>query len=143
LHGLSRRERNARVTEEIARIGLTDRIDEKVRKLSGGLRRRVEIARALLHWPRLLLLDEPTAGLDVVARTAILSHARALCRERGTAVLWTTHFIEEAQAADLAVVLHEGAVLAAGPPADVLGSTELGATKFIAMTDARPEIAAP
>jgi ABC-2 type transport system ATP-binding protein len=136
LYGLSRQERKMRLGEEIERIGLADRMDERVRNLSGGLRRRAEIARALLHRPRLLLLDEPTAGLDIAMRRTILAHLLALCRERGTAVLWTTHLIEEAEAADLAIILHEGRVLQVGPPAEVLRSAaaQSSADTFVTMT---------
>ena len=119
LHGLSpaRIEESAR--EELARIGLAERADERVRTLSGGQRRRVEIARALLHRPSLLLLDEPTVGLDVELRRQVLDHVHDLCRERGLAVLWATHLIDEARPEDGVVVLHRGRVLAAGLVAEV------------------------
>jgi ABC-2 type transport system ATP-binding protein len=72
------------------------------------MRRRAEIARALLHRPKLLLLDEPTSGLDVPTRISILRHVSGLCRERGTTVLWTTHLMDEIQTADLTIVLRQG-----------------------------------
>jgi ABC-2 type transport system ATP-binding protein len=136
LHGLSRREARARVDEELERIGLRDRLDERVRSLSGGMRRRVEIARALLHRPRLILLDEPTAGLDMAVRGAIVQHVRALCRERGTTVLWTTHLIEEVDAADLAIVLHQGRVRECGVADQVFRNAEAHgqAEAFLEMT---------
>jgi ABC-2 type transport system ATP-binding protein len=90
-----------------------------VRTLSGGQRRRVEIARALLHRPRLLLLDEPTVGLDVDLRRQVIDHVHALCREQGLAVLWATHLLDEARAGDGVVVLHRGRVLADGTVAEV------------------------
>jgi ABC-2 type transport system ATP-binding protein len=138
LHGLSRREASVRIDEELERIGLRDRLNERVRSLSGGMRRRVEIARALLHCPKLMLLDEPTAGLDLAVRSAILTHVRALCRERGTAVLWTTHLIEEAEAADLAIVLHQGRVLECGMPDAIFSKASAGSAgeAFLAMTAA-------
>ncbi len=137
LHGLSRREGSMRVEEELERIGMHDRLDERVRSLSGGMRRRVEIARALLHRPKLLLLDEPTAGLDMAVRGALLQHVRTLCRERGTTVLWTTHLIEEADDADLAIVLHQGRVRECGLPHDVFrgGQASANAEAFLAMTE--------
>lgn len=136
LHGLSRREATARIEEELERIGMRERIDERVRKLSGGMRRRIEIARALLHRPHLLLLDEPTAGLDIAVRSAILSHVRELCRERGTAVLWTTHLVEEAEGADLAIVLHHGRLLESGPPESIFrnGRARMSTDAFLAIT---------
>lgn len=114
LHGMRPSDCEARAMEELERIGLADRADEKVRTLSGGQRRRVEIARALLHRPSLLLLDEPTVGLDVEARRHILHHVRTLCREQGLAVLWATHLMDEAEADDTIVVLHQGRLRAAG-----------------------------
>ena len=114
LHGLSRVEAKARAEEELGRLGVLDRAGEKARALSGGLRRRVEIARALLHRPQLLLCDEATVGLDAAMRRDMLAHVRALCRERGVAVVWATHLIDEIDEADAAVVLHRGAVLWSG-----------------------------
>jgi ABC-2 type transport system ATP-binding protein len=136
LHGLSGHEARTRAEEELARIGISERIDERVRKLSGGMRRRVEIARALLHRPQLILLDEPTAGLDMGVRGEILAHVRALCRERGTAVLWATHLIEEVDAADLAIVLHRGRVLECGPAHAVFhgNAGRSNAEAFLALT---------
>ena len=84
--------------------------------------RRVEIARALLHHPRLLVLDEPTVGLDVASKWAILRNVRQLVRERGVAVLWATHLLDEIEPSDQVVVLHKGAVLAAGDAAQVIQS---------------------
>src|SRR5947209_4607889 len=85
----------ASFTVRLARIGLTDRANDKVRDLSGGQMRRVEIARALLHRPRLLVLDEPTVGLDIKARADILQHVRALVAQEGVCVLWATHLVDE------------------------------------------------
>jgi ABC-type ATPase involved in cell division len=79
----------------LTRIGLADRAGSKVRDLSGGQMRRLEIARALLHRPRLLLLDEATVGLDVKARADILGHVRQLVTEQGIGVLWATHLFDE------------------------------------------------
>ena len=115
LHGLPRREAAARIKREIERVGLTDRMHEKARTLSGGQRRRVEIARALIHQPKLLLLDEATVGLDIASRQFLLDHVRMLCREEGLAVLWATHLIDEVDSAANVIVLHKGRILAKGP----------------------------
>ena len=91
---------------------MTDRSLDRVGNLSIGQMRRIEIARALLHQPRLLLLDEPTVGLDIKARADILDHVRRLSTVEGIGVLWATHLIDEAGAGDDVVVLHKGSVLA-------------------------------
>src|SRR6266849_3435583 len=113
----------ARIAAEVERVGLSDRLGDKVRQLSGGQRRRVEIARALLHRPQLLLLDEPTVGLDIASRQFLLDHVRDLCRDEGLAALWATHLIDEVDAAGQVVVLHRGRVLAHGAVADVIRET--------------------
>jgi ABC-2 type transport system ATP-binding protein len=125
LHGIGRRDARLRGDEVLTRIGLADRAGSKVRDLSGGQMRRVEIARALLHRPRLLLLDEATVGLDVKARADILHHVRQLVTEQGIGVLWATHLFDEITPRDELVVLHQGRVLANGQVAHVI--TEAGA----------------
>lgn len=114
LHGLSRRQGQARIDAELARQGLTERCRESVRALNGGHRRRVEIARALLHEPRLLLLDEASAGLDPASRLALNRHIRQLCQEQRLSVLWTTHLLDEVQADDQLLILHQGRLVASG-----------------------------
>jgi ABC-2 type transport system ATP-binding protein len=120
LHGIGRRDARHRAEEMLARIGLADRSASKVRDLSGGQMRRLEIARALLHRPRLLLLDEATVGLDVKARSDILSHVRQLVTEQGIGVLWATHLFDEIATSDNLVILHQGRMLARGNVGDVL-----------------------
>jgi ABC-2 type transport system ATP-binding protein len=120
LHGVGKRDALARAEEVLSGIGLTDRLKDKVRDLSGGQMRRVEIARALLHRPRLLLLDEATVGLDVKARADIIGHVRRLVAEDGIGVLWATHLFDEIATSDDLVVLHQGRVLANGQVARVI-----------------------
>lgn len=119
LHGLARREVNERVALELERQGLTERRRERVRALNGGHRRRVEIARALLHQPRLLLLDEASVGLDPASRLALNAHVRSLCRDQGISVLWTTHLLDEVHPDDDLLILHQGRLVASGQAGDV------------------------
>ncbi len=119
LHGIGRRDAAARIEVELGRQGLLERAGAKVRQLSGGQMRRVELAQALLHRPRLLLLDEPTVGLDIGSRQALLDHVRHLCRSESIGVLWATHLIDEVQADDQVVILHKGRVMAQGDAATV------------------------
>ncbi|OLF84364.1 ABC transporter ATP-binding protein [Marinobacter sp. C18] len=114
LHGLSRRESRRCGDRELERFELLDRANDTVRQLNGGHRRRVEIARALLHEPSLLLLDEPTVGLDVASRRALNNHVRTLCAQDNLTVLWATHLIEEVREDDHVLILHQGQLLADG-----------------------------
>ncbi|MDB5502489.1 MAG: transporter ATPbinding protein [Tardiphaga sp.] len=145
LHGIGRGHARTRAGEVLAQIHLSDRSGSKVRDLSGGQMRRLEIARALLHRPRLLLLDEPTVGLDVQARDDMLDHVRALVREQGIAVLFATHLFDEIAESDDLVVLHQGRVLARGPLPDVLaqsGARDLHAA-FMRLTGTAAEMGGP
>ena len=114
LHGIGRREARQRAGEMLSRIDLSERSGSKVRDLSGGQMRRLEIARALLHRPPLLLLDEATVGLDVKARGDILGHVRRLVADEKIGVLWATHLFDEIAPSDNLVILHQGQVLARG-----------------------------
>ncbi|MDN3523380.1 ATP-binding cassette domain-containing protein [Halomonas ramblicola] len=112
LHGMGPGEARRRGEAQLTRVGLAELRRRRVRRLSGGQRRRVEIARGLLHEPRLLLLDEPTVGLDVASRRDLVEHAHRLCAEEGVAVLWATHLIDEVRPGDRVLVLHRGRLLA-------------------------------
>lgn len=114
LHGMRRGQASLRIQEELERQGMFARKDEKVSSLNGGHRRRVEIARALLHKPSLLLLDEPTVGLDVTSRQGIVQHVHDLCSNGQLSVLWATHLIDEVYPSDQVIVLHQGKIQAQG-----------------------------
>ena len=110
-------------TEALAALGIVFQqqtldldLDERVRDLNGGHRRRVEIARAMLDRPRILLLDEPTVGLDIPTRRELIAYLHTRGVEDGTAVLWATHLIDEVAEADRVVVLHKGRIAASGTP---------------------------
>lgn len=123
LHGLSGREARARAAASLEVVGLSDKAQERVRTLSGGQARRVEIARALLHRPNVLLLDEATVGLDIGSRETVLGIVRKLAADEGLGVLWATHLIDEVAAGDLVVVLHKGRILYAGGVPGLLAET--------------------
>jgi ABC-2 type transport system ATP-binding protein len=123
LHGIARREAKIRCQEALERVGLADRQNEKVRNLSGGQARRVEIARSLLHRPGCLLLDEPTVGLDIGSRESVVGIVRKLVAEQDLGVLWATHLIDEIAPTDQIVVLHRGKVLFAGNVPEFLAKT--------------------
>lgn len=112
LHGLSSRQVLNAALPLLERLQLGDRLHDSIRSLNGGHRRRVEIARALIHEPSVLLLDEASVGLDAGSRQAINRHVRELCRDRGLTVLWATHLIEEIEPDDHVLILHRGQILA-------------------------------
>lgn len=134
LHGMPRIVANERIELELQRQQLGERRRNKVRELNGGHRRRVEIARALLHRPELLLLDEASAGLDPASRQALNQHVRALCRDEGMSVLWTTHLLDEVQADDDLLVLNRGRLVAQGRAAELATDGEDLAASFARLT---------
>ena len=126
LHGFSGREGRGRAKRALAFVGLTDKANAKVRTLSGGQARRVEIARSLLHRPGLLLLDEATVGLDIGSRENVLKIVRELAANEGLGVLWATHLIDEVAPTDLVVLLHKGQVLFTGSVPGMLAKAGAG-----------------
>ncbi|OIQ28885.1 MAG: ABC transporter ATP-binding protein [Alphaproteobacteria bacterium MedPE-SWcel] len=124
LHGLSRRDIRIRSDAALDRLGMLERAEERARNLNGGHRRRTELARALLHHPRMLLLDEPTVGLDAAARAAITDHVHDLA-DQGMSVLWTTHLTDEVRDSDHLLVLHQGQILEDGKAGDIRGGARL------------------
>jgi ABC-2 type transport system ATP-binding protein len=118
LQGIPRSQRAARGDELLERVGLADAADRKSSTYSGGMRRRLDLALALLHGPRILFLDEPTTGLDVQSRTSLWQEVARLAREEGTTVFLTTQYLEEADVlADRVGIIDRGKIVAEGTPA--------------------------
>lgn len=124
LHGIPRKTARERIDAQLSAIGLLDQAKAVVRSLSGGTRRKVELVRALLHRPRVLLMDEATVGLDPASRQQLLDTVRGLCRDQGLAVLWATHLIEEVKTADRLLLLHQGTVRFDGAIAAFMAAAE-------------------
>jgi ABC-2 type transport system ATP-binding protein len=124
LYGLRGTALKNRVGEILSRVGLADRAQERVEKFSGGMQRRVELAKGLLHHPGVLLLDEPTTGLDPGARRDLWQYLQTLRDEEQVSVLVTTHLMEEAERCDRLAILNEGNLVALGTPADL--KSEIG-----------------
>ncbi|GHB01516.1 ABC transporter ATP-binding protein [Modicisalibacter luteus] len=139
LHGMGRAARE-RIDAELERIGLVEQANSPVRALSGGNRRKVEVARALLHQPALLLMDEPTVGLDPASRRALLEYVHELRAGRGLGVLWATHLVDEVEDADRVIVLHKGRRLAAATPDALCGQAGTAnlAGAFLTLTGETP-----
>jgi ABC-2 type transport system ATP-binding protein len=118
LHGLAKAERAERGAELLSRVGLADAAERKVGGYSGGMRRRLDLALALAHRPRILFLDEPTTGLDIQSRTALWQEVGRLAAEDGVTVFLTTQYLEEADAlADRVGIIDHGRIVAEGTPA--------------------------
>jgi ABC-2 type transport system ATP-binding protein len=134
LYGIAGSELRRRLDELLDQFGLKDRANELTEKLSGGLRRRVELAKGLIHQPQVLLLDEPSTGLDPAARSDLWRYLKSLQAERGTTIVLTTHYLDEADGADRIAILHEGKLVALGTP-DELKSTVGGDSMTIESAD--------
>ncbi len=121
LYGLRGSLLKKRVGEILARVGLADRAKERVETFSGGMQRRIELAKGLLHHPAVLLLDEPTTGLDPGARRDLWQYLQTLRDEEHVSVLVTTHLMEEAERCDRLAILNEGNLVALGTPVELKG----------------------
>lgn len=136
LHGMGGRVARVRAGEVLELVGLSEKSGARVSTLSGGQQRRAEVARALLHGPELLLLDEATAGLDIRARAELLALIRRLIAEEGVSVLLATHIFEEVAPQDHVVILHRGRVLADTTAESLAQGGDLGAS-FLTLTGAQ------
>ena len=119
LYGLHGASLKSRITEMLGRVGLSDRANEKAETFSGGMQRRLELAKGLLHHPSVLLLDEPTTGLDPGARRDLWQYLAILRDEERVTIIVTTHLMEEAERCDRLAILNEGKVVALGTPDDL------------------------
>jgi len=135
LHGLAGRGAEARIDAALDRMAMRERARERARDLNGGHRRRTEIARALLHSPAVLLLDEPTVGLDAATRAGITDHVHDLCAADGLTVLWATHLTDEVRPDDRLVILHHGRILADGFARETMAGGDLKSA-FLTLTGA-------
>jgi ABC-2 type transport system ATP-binding protein len=125
LQGIARAERERRSTRLLERVGLTEAADRRVGGYSGGMKRRLDLALALVHGPRILFLDEPTTGLDLQSRAALWDEVARLAHDEGMTVFLTTQYLEEADVlADRVGIIHRGKIVAEGTPAEL--KTEIG-----------------
>ena len=139
LYGLSGASLRARIQEMLGRVGLADRANERVETFSGGMQRRVELAKGLLHHPSVLLLDEPTTGLDPGARRDLWQYLRILRDEEHVTVIVTTHLMEEAERCDRLAILNQGKVVALGTPAEL--KHEIGGDVILLEADSPESLA--
>ncbi len=137
LHGLSRSDSARRADTWLSSFGLADVSSKPCRQLSGGMKRRAELARAMMTDPSLLLLDEPTQGLDPKSRRELVQTVFTLARQRGLSVLWATHLVGEVVDADAIIVLNHGQIAGQGAAAELLSQTKTNSLEdaFLALTN--------
>ena len=145
LQGLSKRQTHRRIEELLALVSLSAHSRHTVAKLSGGQKRRVELARALLHSPKLLLMDEATVGLDVKSRYDFIATIRALCQERQLSVLWATHLVDEILDDDPVAILHQGRILADDRASEIVKKQGVDSIQsaFLKITGQAEQVDAP
>ena len=137
LYGMDRRTASERIKEVTELVGLTGRMDDLVKKYSGGMKRRLEIARGLLHYPKVLFMDEPTLGLDPQTRNLIWEFIRALKERTGITIFMTTHYLEEAESCDRVAIIDLGKVIALGSPAELKAGLKGDTVRLAAADNAR------
>ena len=120
LHGIPKKEFIEKIKNELDQVNLYERRNDKVRALSGGQKRRVELARSLMHQPKLLLLDEPTVGLDPQSRRDLLEYILKLKDERNMTILWATHLVDEAEKSDTVIILNKGKIIKNDTPDNII-----------------------
>ena len=123
LHGIRKGDAKKRIAAGVTTHGLEGLEKRKAGSLSGGQRRRVELCRALLHKPSLLLLDEPTVGLDLASRSSFVTHVKTLCKTQNTGVLWATHLLDEVSDQDDLYILDRGKIVCNGVVGEMLSET--------------------
>ena len=141
LFGLSGKLLDQRIADATELLEIADLVKKPVRTLSGGNQRRVEVARALLNGPDLLLMDEPSTGLDPVTREMLVRHMQTVRKEHGTSILWATHLVEELEHADRIVLMVAGEIIDTGSPAELMSSTNTKTLNdaYFVLTGAEPE----
>lgn len=144
LFGLSGKKLDDQIQRSIEFFEVTDLIDKPVRTLSGGNQRRIEIVRALINMPDLLLMDEPSVGLDPTTRKLLVGHVHALREQHQTSILWATHLVEEVEHADRIALIVAGHIIRIGTPAELLAAagTDNLTDAYIALTGVKPTPAA-
>ncbi len=124
LHGINTFSIKEYLLNELKSYNLNSKIHKKIRTLSGGEKRKVELIRALIHQPKVLLMDEPTVGLDPKSRKELLSKVLSLKKNKKISILWATHLVDEAEKADKIIILNRGEVLASGSPIEIINKTK-------------------
>jgi len=124
LYGIPANETDKLLVEQLPKYLAECNPNQKIHQLSGGQKRRVELMRSLMHGPELLVLDEPTVGLDIISRESFLQHVRELCFDNGVGVLWATHLVDEVGDGDQIVMLHDGQVLMDGSVESIMNESK-------------------